>query len=195
VAVQHQQSLQLPILDTISTITNNNMDDSRAMSDMEKVSSDNNNISDGKQHASVPTETVVLIAKWGKVRITLEQLTLETTIAQVKNLLFEKTGVLPKRQKLIGLAAKNGGSKVGDENLLGDLKVKGKKSDQDDGIVHQFILMGTAEADIFVDPADKDDLPDVVDDFDLDFNAGSSEVSLSRVLTFHSCSLEFLAQR
>jgi hypothetical protein len=26
-----------------------------------------------------------------------------------------------------------------------------------------------------VDPKEKDDLPDVIDDFDLDFNAGSSE--------------------
>ena len=32
------------------------------------------------------------------------------------------------------------------------------------------------EEKIFVDPSDRDDLPDVVDDFDLDFNAGSSEV-------------------
>lgn len=178
-AVQ-QQSVP-PIIDTIIT---NNMDTSRAMSDMEKVS--NGKHTDASVLDLAATETVVLVAKWGKVRITLEQLALETTIAQVKNLLFEKTGVLPKRQKLIGLAAKKGGAKVGDENLLGDLKVKGKKSIQDDGVVHQFILMGTAEADIFVDPGDKDDLPDVVDDFDLDFNAGSSEVSFCLDVPFHA---------
>ena len=51
-----------------------------------------------------------------------------------------------------------------------------KKSDSSDEIVHQFILMGTPEEKIFVDPGDRDDLPDVIDDFDLDFNAGSSEV-------------------
>ena len=55
--------------------------------------------------------------------------------------------VLPKRQKLIGLAAKTGGSKVGDDVILGDLKVKaGKKTGDpkiDNGIVHNFILMGT----------------------------------------------------
>jgi len=28
---------------------------------------------------------------------------------------------------------------------------------------------------IFVDPSEKDDLPDVLDDFELDFNAGSEE--------------------
>ncbi len=36
-------------------------------------------------------------------------------------------------------------------------------------------MMGTKEEHIFVDPNDKDGLPDVIDDFDLDFNAGSSE--------------------
>ena len=35
--------------------------------------------------------------------------------------------------------------------------------------------MGTREEHIFVDPNEKDDLPDVIDDFDLDFNAGSAE--------------------
>ncbi|GMH55282.1 hypothetical protein TrRE_jg11646, partial [Triparma retinervis] len=34
-------------------------------------------------------------------------------------------------------------------------------------------MMGTPEADIFVDPADMDELPDVIDDFDSEFNAGS----------------------
>ena len=36
--------------------------------------------------------------------------------------------------------------------------------------------MGTPEDEIFVDPAERgDDLPDVMDDFDLDWNAGSAE--------------------
>ena len=38
------------------------------------------------------------------------------------------------------------------------------------------ILMGTPEEEIFVDPSEKTDLPDIIDDFDLDFNAGSEEV-------------------
>lgn len=121
---------------------------------------------------------ITLIAKWGKERITLEGLSGETTIGNVKNLLSERTGVLQKRQKLIGLAAK-GGAKVNDELLLADLKVKNNKSnDGSSGIVHQFIMMGTKEEQIFVDPSEKDDLPDVIDDFDLDFNAGSSEVRI-----------------
>lgn len=35
--------------------------------------------------------------------------------------------------------------------------------------------MGTPEEHIFVDPCDKDDLPDIMDDFDLDCPAGSDE--------------------
>lgn len=35
--------------------------------------------------------------------------------------------------------------------------------------------MGTPEEKIFVDPSQKDGLPDIIDDFDLDFNAGSEE--------------------
>ena len=119
---------------------------------------------------------VTLIAKWGKERITLDGLNTDTTIGNVKDLLSERTGVLQKRQKLIGLVAK-AGIKVSDDLVLGDLKAKsGKGKDATEGVVHQFILMGTTEEQIFVDPGEKEDLPDVVDDFDLDFNAGSSEV-------------------
>ena len=47
------------------------------------------------------TQKVTMIAKWGKERITLPQLSKDTTIEHVKSLLSEKTGVLPKRQKLV----------------------------------------------------------------------------------------------
>ena len=126
---------------------------------------------------------VTLIAKWGKERITLEGLDEGVTIGKVKDLLLEKTGVLQRRQKLIGLSGK-GGAKINDSILLRDLKVKAsKKKDASAGTVHEFIMMGTKEEQIFVDPGDKDDLPDVVDDFDLDFNAGSNEVRQPSVLT------------
>lgn len=122
------------------------------------------------------TPGVTLIAKWGKERITLEGLDGGTTIANVKDLLQERTGVLQKRQKLIGLAVKGGG-RVTDELMINDLKVKsGKSQDENPGVIHSFIMMGSREEHIFVDPSEKEDLPDVVDDFDLDFNAGSNEV-------------------
>ncbi len=118
---------------------------------------------------------VTLVAKWGKERITLSHLTPDVTIGQVKDMFRERTGVLPIRQKFIGLAVANGG-KLDDNTTLSNLKTKGSKEGTSLSIEHQFILMGTPEEKIFVDPSEKDDLPDVVDDFDLDFNAGSHEV-------------------
>jgi len=144
----------------------------------------NDSSTDGN-NASLPVQYdssggVTLVAKWGKERITLEGLPLFTTIGQVKKLLKERTGVLPKRQKLIGLAVA-GSNKMSDEVTLSILKQKGKSSNGVESftssaiVLHHFILMGSVEKDIFVDPNEKDDLPDVVDDFDLDFNAGSHE--------------------
>lgn len=53
-----------------------------------------------------------------------------------------------------------------DELKLNEVKLNKKR---------EFILMGTVEKKIFVDPREKDDLPEVIDDFDLDFVAGSEE--------------------
>ena len=132
--------------------------------------------------AAADGPAIVMIAKFGKERHELPPLPPSTTILAVKEMLTERTGVLPKRQKLIGLAIKAGsGSKVGaggppDGTKLQDLKPKGKQQKDDAAVVtHQFILMGTPEEKIFVDPSEKDDLPEVIDDFDLDFNAGSDE--------------------
>ncbi len=117
--------------------------------------------------------SLTLIAKYGKQKVNLPDIpSTSTTIRDIKEMLCDETGILPKRQKLIGLS-KSGGGKVDDETLLSELKVKGTKNDSK--IVVQFILMGTPEAEIFVDPSEMEDLPDVVDDFDLDFNAGSEE--------------------
>lgn len=120
---------------------------------------------------------VTLVAKWGKERITLD-LPPATTIAEVKLMLSEQTRILPKRQKLIGLSS--GSGKVTDDLPLKDLKAKGSKDNKTTNAIFSFILMGTPEEHIFVDPHEKDDLPDVIDDFDLDFNAGSHEVSCVR---------------
>ena len=114
--------------------------------------------------------TVTLIAKFGKERLTLEDLAPATTIGQVKLLLQEQTRILPSRQKLLGLQAQNGGARGITDNLpLEQLKQKDKSKP-----VFQFILMGTPEEAIIA--AERpDDLPDVVDDFDLEFHAGSEE--------------------
>lgn len=128
---------------------------------------------ESKPAAGANDPAVTMIAKYGKEKIQLPNLpSTTTTIIDIKQMLQEKTGILPKRQKLIGLKG-NKGVVISDDTPLSDLKVKAGKGD----IVHQFILMGTPEEKIFVDPSEKDDLPDIIDDFDLDFNAGSEEVS------------------
>ena len=108
----------------------------------------------------------------GKEKIELTDLPAATNIGDVKDMLHKHTRILPKRQKLIGLKSNKSGSTVGEDTPLSDLKVKGSKGN---AVVHNFILMGTPEEQIFVDPSQKDDLPDIIDDFDLDFNAGSEE--------------------
>lgn len=113
-----------------------------------------------------------LVAKYGKTQHTLENLPETTTVLEVKKMLSEQTRILPKRQKLIGLASTCG--KLCDETPLSQIKTKRKSSNAKS---MSFILMGTPEEDILVDPSERDDLPEVIDDFDLDFNAGSSEVS------------------
>jgi len=122
--------------------------------------------------------TVNLVAKWGKNKVHLSNLSTTITIGEVKEMLSYKTGVLPKRQKLIGISLRNSSTKVSDDSCLQDIKTKGgtkNKSNNDMVLEHSFILMGTPEDKIFVDPSEKMDLPEVVDDFDLDFSAGSTE--------------------
>eukprot|EP00804_Cyclotella_cryptica_P015938 CCRYP_019193-RC/>CCRYP_019193-RC protein AED:0.03 eAED:0.03 QI:137/1/1/1/1/1/2/354/416 len=132
---------------------------------------------DNTTRVTAPITTVTMIAKYGKEKIELVDLPASsTTIGQVKDLLHARTGILAKRQKIIGLKSTSGAS-VTDETKLFDLKAKKSSRDERSAIalVHQFILMGTPEEQIFVDPDDKSELPDVVDDFDFDFNAGSEE--------------------
>eukprot|EP00611_Tribonema_gayanum_P020840 TRINITY_DN3892_c0_g1_i5.p2 TRINITY_DN3892_c0_g1~~TRINITY_DN3892_c0_g1_i5.p2 ORF type:complete len:319 (-),score=108.48 TRINITY_DN3892_c0_g1_i5:547-1503(-) len=83
----------------------------------------------------------------------------------VQAMLQEKTNVLMKRQKLIGLSIN--GKPASDETPLTHLsKLKNP---------HRFILMGTPEADIFVDPQDCQELPEVFDDFDLEMAPHSEQ--------------------
>jgi len=132
---------------------------------------DDNNV---EASSSTSTTTgITLIAKYGKIQHVLTNLAFSTTVLEVKILLCTMTRVLPKRQKLIGLAAASG--KISDETPLSQLKTKRKSSSASPSM--SFILMGTPEEDILVDPSERDDLPDVIDDFDLDFNACSTQVS------------------
>lgn len=131
------------------------------------------------QAGSAASKSVTLIAKWGKERLTMEHLRSDTSIGEVKAMIYDRTGVLPKRQKLIGLSILGRkASGLMDNDMLSELKTKTSKKPVDSAtgcILHQFMLMGTPEENIFVDPSDRGDLPDVIDDFELDFNAGSDQ--------------------
>lgn len=135
---------------------------------------------------------ITLVAKYGKTQHVLANLPPSTTILEVKSMLSDLTRILPKRQKLIGLVTVKSSEKVSDETPLSMLTTKTNaakkkaKTAQHELLGHQrpqqqsdmsFILMGTPEEEILIDPMDRDDLPEVIDDFDLDFNAGSTEVS------------------
>ena len=75
--------------------------------------------------------SVTLVAKFGKERITLAELDAQLTVGQVKVLLQEQTRILPKRQKLVGLIAQQGGAKgVHDDLPLSELKVKGSSNEK-----------------------------------------------------------------
>ena len=99
--------------------------------------------------------TITMVAKYGKEKIELSDLSPTTTIGTLKEMLCQQTNILPKRQKMIGL--KSAAGSVNDDTMLGDLKAK-KAGDA----VFQFILMGTPEENIFVDPGEKEDLPDII---------------------------------
>jgi ubiquitin-like domain-containing CTD phosphatase 1 len=139
-----------------------------------------------------PSENgITLVAKYGKTQHVLANLPPSTTVLEVKRMLSDLTRILPKRQKLIGLVTVTSSGKVSDETPLSMLTTKNKTTKKPAKTTSQvqgqqgppqqsdmcFILMGTPEENILVDPMDRDDLPEVIDDFDLDFNAGSTEVS------------------
>lgn len=142
-----------------------------------------------------PPMLTTLTAKYGKQTIKIPDLpSHSTTIATVKKFILEQTNILPERQKFIGLSLSKAASTnntdakrrkvIQDDVTLDKLEVKKPqkdtlKNDQNEIIhtYHSFILMGTPESEIFIDPdsISGDNKNNVVNDFDLDFNIGSSE--------------------
>ncbi|THH30762.1 hypothetical protein EUX98_g3437 [Antrodiella citrinella] len=80
-------------------------------------------------------------------------------VFDLKTTLQEQTNVPPERQKILGLVK----GKLPDDGVkIGDLKlVSGKK----------FTLIGTPQGDEIKDPSQLGNLPDVVNDLDVDFSA------------------------
>ena len=62
--------------------------------------------------AASEEDVVNLVVKWSGKEYTFENLQKSQTVADFKQMIFDKTMVLPERQKLLGLKYK------GEENLL-----------------------------------------------------------------------------
>ena len=97
--------------------------------------------------ATAEAEAVRLEFKWAKelVAVSVPE---DAVVGTVKDRLEERTGVLRKRQKLVGVMHK--GRIAADEVKLSEVKL-GKK----------LMLIGTAEKNIIVEP-DPEEMPDVL---------------------------------
>jgi hypothetical protein len=81
----------------------------------------------------------------------------------------------PQQQCYIRLIGLIKGKLPTDDTLLGEF-IKPKQ----DSAPIVFTLMGTPDDKLFVDPADRDDLPEVFDDFNLDYEVESKRWHRSR---------------
>eukprot|EP01052_Picozoa_sp_SAG31_P002349 SAG31_NODE_83_length_27039_cov_14.035746_5_plen_291_part_00 len=115
----------------------------------------------GVAEAAALAPPLDLVFSFNKVKVAI-QIPADSTVADVKLELEDHTGVLAKRQKIVGMVYK--GRMAGNEMALSDVKL-GKK----------LMLIGTAEKDIIVCP---EDLPDVFNDLDLDYSGGGSSESV-----------------
>ncbi|XP_030067130.1 ubiquitin-like domain-containing CTD phosphatase 1 [Microcaecilia unicolor] len=98
-----------------------------------------------------------LIVKWGGQEYSITALSEDDTVLDLKQSLKNLTGVLPERQKLLGLKYK--GKSAEDDMKLGILKLKPNT---------KIMMMGTREEsleDVLAPPMDNDD---VVNDFDIE---------------------------
>ena len=108
---------------------------------------------------------LIFVTKFEGKTLELPPLEVYLSVGDLKQLLQDETSVPVERQKLIGLVK---GQLPADEVLLQDLALK-------KGPPFAFTLMGTRDEKLFVDPADREDLPEVFDDFDLDYAAISEQ--------------------
>lgn len=108
-------------------------------------------------------ERIDLCVKWSGQEFQFEGLPDTTTITELKQLVYHKTGVRPERQKLLGLKGAPKSEKL-EESTLRDLKVKNGA---------KIMLMGSKEDAIAAANTIPDDLPDIVDDL----NKQSDEIS------------------
>ncbi|EGW01409.1 Ubiquitin-like domain-containing CTD phosphatase 1 [Cricetulus griseus] len=98
-----------------------------------------------------------IIVKWGGQEYSVTTLSEDDTVLDLKQFLKTLTGVLPERQKLLGLKVK--GKPAENDVKLGALKLK---------LNTKIMMMGTREEsleDVLCPPPDNDD---VINDFDIE---------------------------
>ncbi|XP_022344616.1 ubiquitin-like domain-containing CTD phosphatase 1 [Crassostrea virginica] len=97
-----------------------------------------------------------VIVKWSgqEFKLTVDK---DGTVENLKKAIQDATGVLPERQKLLGLKFK--GKPPGDEVALTDLKLKAST---------KIMMMGTREEELDKVKEAPKDLPEVVNDFDIE---------------------------
>lgn len=98
-----------------------------------------------------------LTFKWNGQDYKVTNLLLTNTVLELKEELYKQTNVLGERQKLLGLKTKNGQA-VTNSTLLDDLNVKPNT---------KIMMMGTVEEKIEDINKKPDNLPEVLDDFDI----------------------------
>uniref|UniRef100_H3AD22 Ubiquitin-like domain-containing CTD phosphatase 1 n=2 Tax=Latimeria chalumnae TaxID=7897 RepID=H3AD22_LATCH len=104
-----------------------------------------------------PRMSISLIIKWSGQEYTVTALSEEDTVLDLKQSIKNLTGVLPRRQKLLGLKFK--GKPAEDDLTLGALKLKPNT---------KIMMMGSREEsleDVLGPPPDNDD---VINDFDIE---------------------------
>lgn len=104
--------------------------------------------------------------KWNGNDYKLSNLLESNSINDLKNELYKLTNVMPERQKLLGLKT-NAGQIVTNETLLIDLKYKSGT---------KIMMMGTCEEKIKDINEIPENMPEIIDDFDIGKNADEIEL-------------------
>lgn len=116
---------------------------------------------------------VKIVVKWGGKEYEICHLSQDDSVGTLKNAIHKETGVRPERQKLLNLKLK--GKSPEDDCQLSALKLKQP---------FKVMMMGSLEEDIADACAPPDDIPEVVNDLDIEDEEvaiESSEVYLAKI--------------
>jgi len=99
---------------------------------------------------------LTLKVKWSGTEYVLENLDPTSTVIQLKQLIKDQTGVLPERQKLCGISLK--GKTPPDDTQLSELRLRQNQ---------KIMMMGTREEAITEASTAPENMPEVIDDFEI----------------------------